>query len=419
MSQLEGCEGRGTHSVHPSRVPSWRAFVGCVVALTISPAATSKIPENWVGELEVEQDVPQFSPVGGAVVAAKTTGKFLIRASAAGIQGRGTMPYRSTLQFAGCTGESVGEWTVVARGRRTSVTAGLPSLQPLMTQLTFEFERSGSTTTTVNCPRAPPQVPVTRAIPSVTQTVTMPFADGESWSTERAFGPGVLGNKVTVNLPCAWDTRQPPGPKVRFSPDPRRQSIYSGTFDTSKTRLVLTQEDLSRRFPGGVVPPSGQNAATVRGMTEVPKWFVENLDAVSVVAAKTGEGFCAWSGELVFMLPPVKQYIAREIAARAGSRCDELVRRHEREHADKAQRLLVSTVNELDRDLRAIPGEFDADLVARDLGAKDSLDSRIRAVVDRVRARYDTARQQLKADVDDVRTPEHEELTRACRGEGF
>lgn len=386
------------------------AVVVAFVAAWLHPSPSrAEIPANWQGQLEVEQDIPRFSPAPGGTVAVRTTAKIPIRATSNRIEGAGTKPYRSDMTMIDCTGESTGEWTQTVEG---TVGDALPSVRGR--NLDFRLKQVGSVTHVVRCPRAPVQS-VEQVLPEQVNEFSLPFADQAELASSFNFG-GILNSRVTLHLPCAWDTRQPPGPQVVFRPDPRTAEIYTGGTVTTESRTTLTQRKLAQ-YLGGAVPPSLRNLSSVRGATEAPKWFERNVEGPFATPVKFGSGSCVSIDRIEFRLPPLRQFIAAEIAQRPTSQCRQAVVAHENLHRDANRRLLSGAANELERELRRISGPFDAELADDGFMANERLTLGLREVINAVEARYKAAADREHARIDDAAAPANQVLARVCRSE--
>jgi hypothetical protein len=388
-----------------------------VLAMAVVAAAPAwgALPASWEGQLVVEQDIPSFSPATGARVTATTRAEIAITASLLGIEGEGSNPYRSDFSAAGCSGESVGEWRIRVRGQRVT-----PLESVVGTALQLQVSRSGSVTHKINCPGARGPPPRTQTIPATTSQVRLPLADEATFTQTLDIGTGKLNNRVTLRLPCPWDSRMPPGPRILFSPDPRRDALYSGDFDGSQTGKQLTQTKIAQ-YVGGDVPPSLRDLDSVRGATEVPRWFqVTKADETFSRTVKIGSGACTWIQEIDFSLPPLKQYVADAIwQAGETSQCRRLVMDHERRHREVAVKLLGQAAARLERDLMQVNGEFDAALSDDPLKTAEELKiaaaDRIAAVERWYRAESD----RRHSSIDDQASAPEAELRKQCRAEGL
>lgn len=127
---------------------------------------------------------------------------------------------------------------------------------------------------------------------------------------------------------------------------------------------------------------------------------------------------CVWIEELVFKLPPLKQYVARHIANRANSQCRRLVQAHEKKHSDTAVRLLSQAADRLRTALKQLNGPNDAAL-DDDLTGRTRLQQRASALIGQVEQWY---RRQSDIDhslIDDANSADGLALAAQCRSEGL
>jgi hypothetical protein len=78
-----------------------RAGFLATLALTWSLAAvtSAQIPDSWKGEVQLDTEIPSFSPVSGAMVMTKSGGVVPIDVSHGMIRGQASIPYSNNIDI--------------------------------------------------------------------------------------------------------------------------------------------------------------------------------------------------------------------------------------------------------------------------------------------------------------------------------